>query len=216
MLVITGTSGNDVISFEAGLLGRVVVEVNGTTVGQYAGLDISRLVAYGQEGNDRITVASGVTQSAVFYGGEGDDSLTGGGGGDILLGEGGNDSLSGGLGRDLLIGGLGADTVRGGQGEDILIGAATTHDSSFEAVCALMAEWKRTDRSFNARSNALLTVTNNSFNGAVILSALAFLDDNAIDDLFGDADQDWFLARRTGPTADRLRDPVAGEKTTAR
>ncbi|WP_458729885.1 retention module-containing protein [Pseudomonas brenneri] len=53
---------------------------------------------------------------------DGNDTLLGGSGDDILFGQGGNDYLDGGKGNDILLGGTGSDTLIGGQGNDILIG----------------------------------------------------------------------------------------------
>ncbi|WP_104911299.1 retention module-containing protein [Pseudomonas sp. LG1D9] len=53
---------------------------------------------------------------------DGNDTLLGGSGDDILFGQGGNDYLDGGKGNDILLGGTGNDTLIGGQGNDILIG----------------------------------------------------------------------------------------------
>jgi serralysin len=67
----------------------------------------------------------------LFYGGDGNDSLSGGidndtliggSGKDSLIGNSGNDSLNGGIDLDLLDGGDGDDTLNGGDGNDRLYG----------------------------------------------------------------------------------------------
>lgn len=58
----------------------------------------------------------------VITGGEGADSLTGGGGNDLISGLSGNDTLDGGAGNDTLLGGSGNDTLDGGSGNDWLAG----------------------------------------------------------------------------------------------
>ncbi|WP_426232645.1 LapA family giant adhesin [Pseudomonas sp. TWP3-2] len=55
---------------------------------------------------------------------DGNDTLLGGAGNDILFGAGGNDTLDGGKGNDILLGGTGNDTLMGGPGNDILIGGS--------------------------------------------------------------------------------------------
>ncbi|MBU2980676.1 hypothetical protein KO498_02505 [Lentibacter algarum] len=56
-------------------------------------------------------------------------TLTGGGGRDILAGGAGNDALSGGNGHDVLTDGAGQDTLTGGNGADIyVLSADDTHD----------------------------------------------------------------------------------------
>lgn len=80
----------------------------------------------GTPGNDNLT-------GTPLYGGDGDDTLTGGAGQNLLRGEAGDDSLVGGgafddlhgnMGDDTLMGGGGGDWVVGGQGADSLFGQA--------------------------------------------------------------------------------------------
>lgn len=52
----------------------------------------------------------------------GDDTIDGGEGNDVILGQGGNDSLTGGMGNDSVVGGVGADFLSGGDGNDTLLG----------------------------------------------------------------------------------------------
>jgi len=52
----------------------------------------------------------------------GNDTISGGGGADIVDGGRGNDTLSGGGASDHLIGGAGSDTLTGGSGNDLLTG----------------------------------------------------------------------------------------------
>jgi Ca2+-binding RTX toxin-like protein len=59
----------------------------------------------------------------------GNDTLLGGDGNDVLLGQRGNDSLDGGAGNDYLEGNEGNDSIHGGAGNDILIG-----DNSYNFV----------------------------------------------------------------------------------
>ncbi|WP_338514109.1 Ig-like domain-containing protein [Pseudomonas poae] len=52
---------------------------------------------------------------------DGNDTLIGNAGNDILFGQGGNDSLSGGAGNDILVGGKGDDVLSGGAGADTFV-----------------------------------------------------------------------------------------------
>jgi len=52
----------------------------------------------------------------------GDNTLSGGPGNDLLLGGNGNDTLQGGAGNDVLSGGNGEDTLIGGPGTDVMLG----------------------------------------------------------------------------------------------
>ena len=54
----------------------------------------------------------------------GDDTLSGGAGGDRIYGRGGNDDVSGSSGRDFLMGNRGSDRIAGEGGDDSLFGGA--------------------------------------------------------------------------------------------
>jgi len=73
-----------------------------------------------------LTLTGNVRDNDV-YGGQGIDTLSGGGGHDILLGFGGGDTLDGGSGNDLLLGMGGDDAIDGGEGNDQLWGGDGTN-----------------------------------------------------------------------------------------
>ena len=75
----------------------------------------------GSNGDDTLTGGSG---SDVLVGRRGDDTLRGGAGDDLLLGGSGDDELKGGKGDDLLEGGSGDDELAGGRGDDLLLGGS--------------------------------------------------------------------------------------------
>ncbi len=92
---------------------------------------VTKIVAHGGVGDDRIIIDPSVTIGVELHGGPGDDYLQAGGGRATLYGDAGNDQLLagdqgiklyGGLGDDILTGGLGRDTLRGGEGNDELYG----------------------------------------------------------------------------------------------
>ena len=104
LLAVGGTTGDDTIVFspvENG--GAINVSINGVSQGTF--MPTSRLLAFGQDGNDDIQVAGSINLAAWLYGDAGNDRLKGGAGNNILLGGIGDDNLIGGQGRDLLIGG---------------------------------------------------------------------------------------------------------------
>jgi len=68
-----------------------------------------------------VTV-NGVDNAPTQYGGNGDSTLIGTAGDEMLVGGNGKDLLIGGAGADTLIGGNGADTLLGGAGRDRLDG----------------------------------------------------------------------------------------------
>lgn len=81
---------------------------------------ISRVIVFGQDGNDQLLTPLAELPAALD-GGNGDDLLLGGNGDDILLGGAGNDTLIGGGGNDILQGGAGfLDVLQGGEGNDVL------------------------------------------------------------------------------------------------
>ena len=71
---------------------------------------------FGEDGNDTLT---GGTVSDRLYGGKGNDTLQGNGGDDLLAGNDGADQLFGNFGNDVLIGGAGTDTLQGDDGHDL-------------------------------------------------------------------------------------------------
>ncbi|MCK5814170.1 MAG: hypothetical protein KAH03_07915 [Cocleimonas sp.] len=76
-------------------------------------------VIIGTNGNDSL---KGTRGNDVIYAKNGDDSLRGGKGHDNLHGGRGDDSLRGGKGNDHLFGGKGDDCLHGGKGSDVLKG----------------------------------------------------------------------------------------------
>lgn len=103
-LVVNGTSGDDNIKLTAAG-GMLTVKENGVRA-LFRLADISSIKVFANDGNDRVTVGSGVP-GVFISGGAGDDSLIGGYGNDNIYGDAGNDTLSGGPGVDVLDGGSG-------------------------------------------------------------------------------------------------------------
>lgn len=127
-LVVDGTSGNDLILVRpTKVTGQVQVVVNNVAVATDGG--VSRVIVYGGAGNDRITTDPKLATAVVFFGGDGNDTLSGGAAKDILVGGNGTDTLVGETGMNLLIGGDGADRLKGSRLGDVLVGGATPYDS---------------------------------------------------------------------------------------
>jgi Ca2+-binding RTX toxin-like protein len=89
----------------------------------------ARIYGRATAGNDRVTV----DVSGMMLGLAGNDTITGSGRSNMIMGGDGNDRASGlagadrvggGNGRDVLVGGDGNDTLTGGQGNDTLTGNA--------------------------------------------------------------------------------------------
>jgi uncharacterized repeat protein (TIGR01451 family) len=124
-LIVTGTSGNDTITLDALSGNRIRVRIGSFERifdQDVAAETFSRIVVFGQSGNDRITLGSSITTSATLLGSSGNDTITGGRGNDAIDGGDGNDTVSGGIGDDTVCGDRGNDTVNGGDGYDTLGG----------------------------------------------------------------------------------------------
>jgi hypothetical protein len=175
-----------------------------TTVKGTAGPDpLCRVIIYGLDGNDAITMDSHGRNIPVWeFGGNGNDKLTGSKGPDVLVGEAGNDTATGNEGRDLLIGGTGADNLNGGKGEDIVIGGNTDHDSDLNALCKIMDEWTRTDANFATRVNHLKGTTPNGLNSPYFLNPSTVHNDGVKDVLSGGSGSDWFIYDSSDKLAD--------------
>ncbi len=134
VLVITGTASKDIIAVvpQPHSAGMLQVIQNKHVLIAFASSDVDRIVIYGQQGNDQITISAALLLPAVIFGGQGNDVIVGGGGNDQIEGEDGNDTINGGAGddtlcgdngRDVIVGGLGNDTLFGEAGNDVLAGS---------------------------------------------------------------------------------------------
>ncbi len=129
---VHGGDGDDTL--KAGRGGGVYYgdDGNDTITSEAAGSDFAGVADefYGGGGNDVLTGWEGEDElygdegNDVLYGGADDDILTGGGGNDFLEGGAGADELNGDDGADELLGGDGGDTLKGGEGDDLLEGGA--------------------------------------------------------------------------------------------
>jgi Ca2+-binding RTX toxin-like protein len=220
-LVVTGTAGNDNIAFKEKADG-VTVAIAGYPTGSF--LQRGRLVAFGLGGDDVIDASNSIHLSAWLYGGDGNDSLKGGGGNDMLQGGAGNDSLSGVGGSDLLIGGTGADQIDGKGGQDILISGTTAFDANDAALMSILNEWT-SGRTFAQRvANLMGTGTGPTFaarlNGSNFLNAdsakgnVTVLDDSDQDSLKGGAGTDLYFANLVLDSGDdsTVTDQIIGLK----
>jgi hypothetical protein len=115
MVVITGTSGDDVI-FVYAISGGFRASINGTLTDTLTAN--SRVVVNALEGHDKVQVLSG-SLPMWLDGGEGNDTLIGGNGNEVMFGGIGNDTLTGKKGVDAMFGDAGNDTI---TGTGILVG----------------------------------------------------------------------------------------------
>jgi hypothetical protein len=196
---LTGSSGQDQfrINVSGSLAGRIDGGAGSDTL-DYSLLSVNIIVDL--LSGQATLVAGGVTQLENVHGGGGHDfiwgdnqtnELVGGNGHDVLVGRGGNDAIHGNSGRDLLIGGVGSDTIHGGNGDDILIGGTTSYDNDYPSLRRIMSEWTRKDLNYAGRINHLRF--GGGLNGGVCLTAATVLNNDALDQLFGEAGEDWFF-----------------------
>jgi hypothetical protein len=162
------------------------------------------------------------------FGGSGNDVLVGNAFGNILMGGPGNDTITGGSGRSVLIGGLGSDIIVGGSSDDIIIGGTTIYEggpvstisgsltitpiraTNYVALDAILAEWQHADLGYASRIADLKN--GGGYNGTNVLAlGSTVFDDNASDQLTGNAGLDWFFAN-LGPagTLDTITDQNTG------
>ena len=221
-LVVGGTTAADtIVVAPSDLNGDLNVTINGATMGPFH--PTGQLIVYGQAGDDKIALQSTtfngttayVALPAVLFGISGNNTLDarGSNANDILVGGGGNDTLYGGKGRNLLIGGAGSDMLHAGSAGDILIAGTTAYGTNLTALNAIMAEWGRTDISYQQRVNDLLN--GGGLNGSYVLNSTTVHDDAAVDYLYGGSGQDWFLYHPSAPSADVLKNKKGNEIATA-
>jgi hypothetical protein len=189
-LVVRGTAAADDVYFQSVSSGTMVaVRVGGVERARYSKTDVSRIVAYGSGGNDRLALQTSLNLAAYLAGGDGDDTLQGGARADVLLGGAGVDRLTGSGDKDVLIGGAGADVLSGGGGSDLLVGGATAHDGNDSALRQILGEWT-SSRTYAQRVDNLRA----GANGLPALNGTTAPDDGAVDDLTGGSSTDWFVA----------------------
>ena len=191
-LVVGGTTGTDQIKVQPGPGSGVEVNLNGQTVGSFAGL--SRVIIYAQAGDDDVHVVGGVNLDAWLFGGSGNDRLQGGAGNDVLLGQAGNDQLYGGQGRDLLAGGTGADRAIGNADDDLLLAGDLLFADLPSALCDIMDEWTSSHSYQQRIDNLTLGIDPGRANGdTLLIEGLTVAEDADADHLSGTSGEDWFF-----------------------
>jgi autotransporter-associated beta strand protein len=119
VIYVGGSGAADRMIFQSGATG-INLRLNNQLIA--LGSAGEKIVAFGNGGNDNISVAASLSIPVEFHGGDGDDYLAGGSLGDTLDGGAGKDRLLGGGGDDTLLGGAGNDNLSGGVGNDRLYG----------------------------------------------------------------------------------------------
>jgi uncharacterized repeat protein (TIGR01451 family) len=202
VLIVTGTSGNDVIVIEPrpGNSSQVRVKRNGQQIGIFNRSAVQHIVAFGLAGDDIIIVNASLSQRATLFGHQGNDQLFGARGADGLAGGLGNDRLFGGSGNDTLCGGGGNDFLYGQAGNDLLGGEAG-HDQIFgEAGRDLLLGNDGNDSLFGGSGNDRLfgQAGNDRLFGDSDNDIVVGGDGN--DQVFGDGGRDLLIGGRGGDT----------------
>ena len=112
-----------------------------TITGEALALD-DYVYANGGAGDDVLTAPRGIV-GAIFYGGAGNDVITGSRFEDVLRGDGGRDRILGGAGADNITGGAGADRISGGAGGDFV---KVRDDARDSVTCGAGRDRVNTDR----------------------------------------------------------------------
>ena len=134
VLSVTGDNGNDAITVKRDTAGQILINDGVISVqgDQPTLVNTREIDVFGGNGNDTISLdniappAGQALPTAHLYGGNGNDSITGGAGNDILDGGNGNDTVVGGKGNDMAFLGAGNDTFiwNNGDGSDVVEGQA--------------------------------------------------------------------------------------------
>ncbi len=158
-LVLETGSKNDIVKVSMNPNGSVGFDVNGekhnlspTVTGIPQGITIRT-----NGGNDTIFVNEDVRVQITMAGGDGDDTLTGGGADDIIDGGNGNDTIRGGGGNDYIYGGAGNDKISGGNGNDVVYGGAGDDDISGNAGKDYLEGGRGNDKLNGGNGNDMLS-----------------------------------------------------------
>jgi Ca2+-binding RTX toxin-like protein len=167
-----GGAGTDTYDLSNTLANATVNLVRGTGTSALTGADhltgIENVI--GSDGNDTI---SGNAGANVLSGGIGIDTIYGGGGGDTLNGGGSADHLYGGKGGDVFTGGAGADdlhlgTVGDSDRDQVRFTAATDYGDAVFDFSSLTAVGVRDEVHFTGALNTLFDdITNGANNNTV-------------------------------------------------
>lgn len=212
-LVVHGSDGNDTIKFfPSDTIGGVTVTLkNADTGNKTVSLGTFHptglLIAYGHDGNDAIMEVTSkikhhtvvITNSAMFFGNAGIDTLIGGIASDVLVGGPGNDVLIGGFGNDVLIGGTGRDRLFGGLANkkttvddgNILIHCSTSFDDDEFALNDILTKWNQ-PTSFDVRVATISGASSNEEEGA-FLNQFTVHNDDEYDQIYVALGQDWIF-----------------------
>ncbi len=228
---VTGTAGNDkfVLTDGKGLTGYLHGGGGADNTLNYSAYTTSVRVNLSPLSSKVATnIDGGVSGIETVIGGHGNDILIGNSGGnttledsangnDILVGLGGGNSLTvSGTGRNILIGGSGASNTLDSStatGENLLIAGKVTFNGSqtnLAALDSLMAEWSRAGVPFLTRIAHLKGTQAGGLNGIYKLTTTTVTADGGGSTLTGNSSggDTWFIAPTTDTVASKTGDVV--------
>jgi Ca2+-binding RTX toxin-like protein len=181
---------------------NIAVNIDGTVL--YYDMDTTkRIIIYGEGGNDSFDVKGDIKTPLVIDGGEGNDSITGGHGSDLLIGGPGDDVMDGKESANVLIGGTGADNIKGGGEGDLIIAGTTSYDGNQAQLLAILNEWS-TKQKIEVKVDHLRN--GSGLNGPVVLTAGTTVFDDAVKDVVDSGgNKDWLFVHLSGANADSLK-----------
>ncbi len=129
----TNSSGDVLNPVNTPLPGVLAVHAFGITE-NFGSADhpMQTITAHLGNGDDSLSLAPDVTQALIAYGDDGNDRIYGGAGNDEIHGGANDDTLVGGAGNDKLYGDAGNDLLEGGPGADLLDGGADFDQVTYE------------------------------------------------------------------------------------
>ncbi len=210
-LVVYGSDLADTVSFASLPKQQMIATGNfGGSILQFAfsRSAISNIVGYLGAGNDTWN-GNNISFPQYVYGEAGDDQLTTGSSSDILVGGLGADILRGGTGSDLMIGGAGNDVLYGESGGDVLVAGQYTRETELDSLKKLLSAWNGSGN-YQTRVNRLRSGVGVALDsqGVAIRLTIDQITDNAIDQLFGGNDSDWYLTAIASEVRDATREEV--------
>lgn len=155
-------------------------------------------VVVGEGGNDYLF---GNEDFDVVIGLGGDDYIDGGSGDDILVGDEpgtpGNDTIFGSAGRDIIFAVLGSDLISGGTGDDLIISGDGDFGFFGDNLIAIRDEWLSGNSYATRVANISGTGPGGANGTAYIQPGVNVFDDGAVDTVYGNEDNDWFIVSLT-------------------
>ncbi len=167
---------------------------------------IDNITAYLGDGND-VWAGGNISFPQFVFGQNGNDQITTGSGADILVGGAGADVLRAGSGTDLLFGGSGADQLYGEGGGDVLVAGQYAQENVLSSLQQLRTSWTGSG-TYQTRVNRLRSGVGLDPQGALVKLSLDQTLDDAVDQLFGGSDSDWYLTAVASEVRDATREEI--------